>query len=131
MKLNNRLIIIVGPSTTGKSTLAKKINEESPEKSVIISHDEVLKKVNRNQSQDAINLQFRLKLIEQIAKAINDSSNKLIILDTLNYDSQALLAVLSIIRIFIKYTGGITLIKMNIPLELHKKYIFKRAKVIS
>ena len=121
MKLNNRLIIIVGPSTTGKSTLAKKINEESPEKSVIISHDEVLKKVNRNQSQDAINLQFRLKLIEQIAKAINDSSNKLIILDTLNYDSQALLAVLSIIRIFIKYTGGITLIKMNIPLELHKK----------
>lgn len=37
-------------------------------------------------------------------------------------------AFLFIIRNFINYTDGITLIKMNPPLELHKKYILERAK---
>lgn len=128
MKLNNRLVIIVGPSTTGKTTLSKKISAEFPEKSIIISHDEVLARINKNQAQDAINLQFRLRFIEQITRAISDSSNKLIILDTLNFNSQALSAVLYTIRIFIKYTDGITLIKMNLPLELHKEYIIRRSQ---
>lgn len=128
ININNRLILIVGPSTTGKTTVAKKINSEAPVKSVIISHDEVLKKVNKNQSQAQIDLDFRLSFIDDVTNAINNSSNELVILDTVNFNAQALFAILCIIRKGINYTGGITLIKMNPPLQLHKKCIIERAK---
>ena len=128
VNINNRLVLIVGPSTTGKTILSKKVKEDANVKSVVISHDEVLNKINKNQSQEQIDLSFRLALINQISDAINDYSNELIVLDTLNFDSKALFAFLFIIRNFINYTDGITLIKMNPPLELHKKYILERAK---
>lgn len=131
ININNRLVLIVGPSTTGKTTLSKRIKKEANVKSIIISHDEVLEKINKNQSQEQLDLNFRLTLIKEIAEAINDNSNELIILDTVNVDSKALLAVLLIIRMLINYTGGITLLKMNPPLELHKRYIFERAKTNS
>ena len=128
INLTNRLILIVGPSTTGKPNLAKKIKREAPANAVIISHDEVLRKINRKQSQAQIDLEFRLALIQQIFNAVNDLSNEYIILDTLNFNFQALFALLSIIRMGIKYTDGITLIKMNPSLELHKRFILSRAK---
>ena len=35
--IDSRIVIITGPSTTGKSTLANKILESSPVKAVVIS----------------------------------------------------------------------------------------------
>ena len=128
MDINNRVVLIIGPSSTGKTTLSKKIEEESPVKSVVISHDDVLEGINKNRSQDEINLDFRLTLIEKIFDAINDNSNELIILDTLNYDFQALNAVLMFLRMFINYEDGITLVKMNPPLDVHKRYILEKKK---
>lgn len=129
ININNRLVLIVGPSTTGKTTLSKKIEKESQMKSVIISHDEVLEKIDKNQSQKQIDEKFHLEFIHQICDAIDEQSNELIILDTLNFDSKALFSVLFILRMFINYADGITLIKMNPPLELHKKYVQERSKV--
>lgn len=50
VNINNRLVLIVGPSTTGKTILSKKVKEDANVKSVVISHDEVLNKINKNQS---------------------------------------------------------------------------------
>jgi len=125
--ISTRLVVIVGPSTTGKTTLAKKISSEFKGKSIIISHDDVVNKINKNQPQDKIDMQFRLLLIEQIKDAINDESNKLIILDTLNIGYQSLLAFLCIIKA-ICYSNEITLFKTDLPFNLHEKYIRERAK---
>jgi len=110
-----------------KTTLAKKISSEFKGKSIIISHDDVVNKINKNQPQDKIDMQFRLLLIEQIKDAINDESNKLIILDTLNIGYQSLLAFLCIIKA-ICYSNEITLFKTDLPFNLHEKYIRERAK---
>lgn len=126
VNINNRIVLIIGPSTTGKTTLSKKINEESQVKSKIISHDGVLNTINKNQSQEKIDMEFKLEFIKQISDAVKDSSNELIILDTLNIRTQGLMAILLTLKML--GDDGITLIKMHPTLDLHTKYIIQRAK---
>lgn len=129
INIDNRVVLIVGPSTTGKTTLSKRIQEESSRKSVIISHDEVLKTINQSQTKEAFDTDFRLTLLKRISDAIADTSNELIILDTLNFDLKALFAFLYLVRGYIGYNESMTLIKMFPPLELHVEYILERAKL--
>ena len=49
--IDSRIVIITGPSTTGKSTLANKILESSPVKAVVISHDAIANEINDKQSE--------------------------------------------------------------------------------
>ena len=39
--LETRIVIITGPSTTGKSTLARSIKESSKINTLVISHDDI------------------------------------------------------------------------------------------
>lgn len=66
VNINNRMVLIVGPSSTGKTTLARKIKQEFDKKAIIISHDETLKRINRQQPQEKIDLEYRLTLIKEI-----------------------------------------------------------------
>lgn len=125
LDITNRLVLICGPTTSGKTTLANRIKNESPVSSIVISHDEVLAKVNKNQSQEKIDYEFRMRFISEINAAIC-SDYSLIILDTLNIRNKALTSVLIILRALLKYTDEITLIKMNLPMDLQKEFILKR-----
>ena len=46
IQISNRLVIIVGPSTSGKTTLSHKMKKDFDGNSIIISHDVVLDKIN-------------------------------------------------------------------------------------
>ena len=46
--LETRIVIITGPSTTGKSTLARSIKESSKINTLVISHDDIASIVNQN-----------------------------------------------------------------------------------
>ncbi len=126
--IDSRLVLVVGPPTAAKTMLSQKIQKEANVKSVIISHDKVMKTTNKDQSRGKIDLDYRVKFIKEIFGAIKDESNKLIIIDTLYFDSNALYALLIIIRAHINYFDKITLIKMSLPLRLHARYISERAK---
>lgn len=128
INIKNRLVLIIGPSTTGKTNLSKKIKREANKKSIIISHDDVLKDIDQSLPQEQRDYVFRLEFIRQIAEAIEDKTNELIILDTVNVKSQSLMAVLLIIRMVIGYTGELSLIKMNLSPEQHKRYVLKRSE---
>ena len=122
MKIKTRIILIVGPSSQGKTTLAKRLKKELSGRNVVISHDEVLAEVNKNQSQDGIDLQFRLLLINKICDAVDDSRNDHIILDTVNIGNKNLMAFLLLIRMSLSVNVTITLIKLNIPEILNLEY---------
>lgn len=123
INIDNKLVIIIGPSSMGKSTLAKKMQDDFDGNAVIISHDDILEQTDKNQDQDSMNLEFRLRFFDAVGEAVHNKSNDLVILDTLNFNAQALFAVLMYTRRYLNYMGGITVIKMNLPLDLHKKYI--------
>lgn len=126
INISDRIVLIVGPTSSGKTTFAKRIKSLSNFETVIISHDEVLSKVDKHQSQEKIDMDFRLLLLSEINTAIKNKDIKLIILDTLNITNNALFAVLNIIKVFFNYSMDITLIKFDIPLQLHLDYCKNR-----
>jgi len=117
------LAIIVGPSSQGKSSLAKQIQDAFSGNSVQISHDEIVQSIDPNQPQQNIDNEYRQRIIDLVTQATWDESVDLIILDTVNIRSSALEAFLFLITIFGRDTlDDITLIKMNIPLETNLVY---------
>lgn len=133
INITDRIIILVGPTSSGKSTLAKRIKESTKQKTVIVSHDEILSTINRCQSQEKIDFEFRNKFLEELNAVIGDLSNKFIVLDTMNIDGQALFAFLMLIinlENFSEYRDLITLLKVNVPMEKHLKYFEKRKSIM-
>ena len=76
--IKNRIVIITGPSTSGKTTLAKKIKEMSPVKTVIIAHDDIAAMIDQNKTEDEKNDDFWAMLIEKIGESLEDSENYII-----------------------------------------------------
>ena len=70
INIKNRVCVLIGPTTGGKTTLAHRIQKEFEGKSVIVSHDEVLKEIPKNQSQYDINTQFRIALLNRGRKPV-------------------------------------------------------------
>lgn len=79
--IDSRIVIITGPSTTGKSTLANKILESSPVKAVVISHDAIADEINDKQSEREKSEEFYIRLVNKVFAALRNSENKLIIFD--------------------------------------------------
>ncbi len=123
--IHNRIVLIVGPTTSGKSTMAKKIQEQFQGTSVIVSHDEVFYKVNQNQPQYAIDLEFQILYISAIKEAILDQQNQLVIIDGMELLYKNVLETLNHLR-EIGYEDRITLLKTDLPIDLHLLFCEQR-----
>ena len=120
--LNNRLCILIGPTTSGKTTLSKRIKDEFSENCKVISHDGVLSKIPKNQSQNQIDFQFRITLLKEIASALEDTSNKLVVLDTINILHENFTAFVMGLRALLNYNDEITILKMDVDLSLRQEF---------
>ena len=119
--IDNRIVIITGPSTTGKSTLANKILESSPVKAVVISHDAIAGEINDKQSEREKSEELYIRLVNKVFAALRNSENKLIIFDVPGINANYIYSLLQIIEMANHYHDNITLIKINLPLETHLK----------
>ncbi len=126
IKFNNRLVIINGPSCSGKTTLADRIQAEYKGKCVVICHDDILGFVDKNQPQEKIDEDFHHYFLAVICGALEEESIDLVVLDTLNVGIKQLLTFITVIKGFSNYQDLITLIKMNIDTKLHDEFIAKR-----
>lgn len=122
MKIKTRMVLIIGPSSQGKTTLAKRLEKELSGKNVVISHDDVLSEIDKNQPQFFIDMDFRMLLLEKISEAVHDTHNKHIILDTVNIGKANLAAFIMLIKSYVSDKVTITLIKLNIPEGLNIEY---------
>ncbi len=123
--INHRVVLVVGPTTSGKSTMSRKIRDGFSGTSVIVSHDEVLLGVNQNQPQNVIDLEFRLQYLNRIQEAVSNQKNQLIIIDSFNIGSQNLQAVLLFLQL-LGYHDKVTLLKTDLPFSLHTEFCMKR-----
>ena len=119
--IDSRIVIITGPSTTGKSTLANKILESSPVKAVVISHDAIAGEINDKQSEREKSEELYIRLVNKVFAALRNSENKLIIFDVPGINANYIYSLLQIIEMANHYHDNITLIKINLPLETHLK----------
>ena len=119
--IDSRIVIITGPSTTGKSTLANKILESSPVKAVVISHDAIADEINDKQSEREKSEELYIRLVNKVFAALRNSENKLIIFDVPGINANYIYSLLQIIEMANHYHDNITLIKINLPLETHLK----------
>lgn len=126
IKITNRLVIINGPSCSGKSTLADRIQEEYSGKCAIIGHDDILSFVDKNQPQEKIDEDFRDIYLGTICNALGMPEIDLLVLDTFNIEIKRLLAFISAIRLFGNYNDQINLIKMNVDSNIHDEFMKKK-----
>lgn len=128
IKIKNRLVIINGPSCSGKTTLAKRIQDEynGNGQCAIIGHDDILAFVDKNQSQDKIDKDFHNYYLGTICNALSMPEIELLVLDTLNIEIKRLIAFISVIRGVAPYTDPITLIKMDVDGNIHDEFIRMR-----
>lgn len=114
-----RVLVIVGPTSSGKTTLAKKLQTQFlPKKAVVISHDDIVNQISHSNfvNQEQQNMQFRIKLIMDIKNAVSSPENDLIIVDTLNVSSTALSAFLILLNFFIPgFSTKSILLKVQLP----------------
>ena len=121
IKPGDRILLIVGPTSSGKTTLAHKLRDQipSPKKAVVISHDDIVQEIANNIHEPKQRDQkFRVMLIERVTKAVADPKNDFIILDTVNISKTALNAFLVILNILIpSFSSQCVLLKTWIPKE--------------
>lgn len=128
INIENRIIIITGPSTTGKTTLAKMIKESSPVQTTIVSHDAIASKIDAKLSEELRQEEFYVKMLTEISNALIHQENKLIIFDVPGIDRNYIFSLLDIIETVNHYNDEITLIKTNLPLKIHQELMQLRAR---
>lgn len=124
--IKNRIVIITGPSTSGKTTLAKKIREMSPVKTVIIAHDDIAAMIDQNKTEDEKNEDFWAMLIEKIGESLEDSENKLVVFDVLGIEDVYIYSLLQMIELVSSCYDDVTMIKMNLPVAKHLEFVKSR-----
>lgn len=124
--IKNRIVIITGPSTSGKTTLAKKIKEMSPVKTVIIAHDDIATMIDQNKTEDEKNEDFWAMLIEKIGESLEDSENKLVVFDVLGIEDVYIYSLLQMIELVSSCYDDVTMIKMNLPVAKHLEFVKSR-----
>jgi len=97
--INHRVVLIIGPTTSGKSTMSQKIVKGFSGTSTIVSHDDVLLTVDQNQPQNVIDLEFRIRYLNQIQEAVLNKENQLIVIDSFNIGKQNVEAVLTFLQL--------------------------------
>ncbi len=123
--INHRVVLLIGPTSSGKTTLSYKLKKTAPVPTKIISQDEVVRSVI---DQDTCGMLFstaiRKKYGTLLREAIKDQEGLIVLdmLDTRKFDVYA-----SIFRIIRNgYFGKITLLKMYLPLDLQLEFCKQR-----
>lgn len=119
--INPGSVIICGPTSTGKTTLAKRIRTEMPwPECELVSHDEVLGIVQETvTSQEEINHFFKILCYELIAGAIKDGAP--LIYEGKYVEVNRLCAFLAV-QMELDPKRSICLIKMAPSLKIQQKY---------
>lgn len=119
------LIILVGPTASGKSTFANRLKAAAPHDTVIISGDKILEKIDKTQTDAQIDEEFKLKFMEEL-KSIHNPKDKFIVFDMIHTIRDITLQFMMwLIWCIVKFET-ITIIKFDLPLELQIEYSKKR-----
>ena len=124
--IKNRIIIITGPSTSGKTTLAKKIKEMSPVNTEIIAHDDIAVMIDQTKTDAEKNDDFWAMLIEKIGNSLENSENKLVVFDVLGVEDVYIYSLLRMIELVNSCYDDVTMIKMNLSVDKHLKFVKSR-----
>jgi len=123
--INHRVVLIIGPTTTGKTTLSYKLQKEAPVPTTIISQDDVVKSViNQENCRMPVSTAIRKKYSFLLRESIKNPE-ELIVLDMLNIHVFDVFE--TIFRIKRQgHVGKITLLKMNLPFKLQDQFCGQR-----
>lgn len=123
--INHRMVLIIGPTTSGKTTLSYKLKKTAPVSTSIISQDEVVHSVI---DQDTCGMLFSTAIRKKYGSLLREAIKKpeeLIVLDMLNIHIFDLFQTMFRIKKQ-GYFGKITLLKMNLSFELHDEFCGQR-----
>lgn len=121
IQINNQMIIIIGPTTSGKTTLAYKIQEQYHAPSKVISQENILKQEELNQSQEALDSVLHQQMASAVQDAFHENKDQLIILDTLNIGMDSVSDLISTIKAT-DYFRKFTLLKSYPSIQLHRTF---------
>lgn len=124
--IKNRIVIITGPSTSGKTTLAKKIKEMSPVNTAIIAHDDIAVMIDQTKTNAEKNDDFWAMLIEKIGNSLENPENKLVVFDVLGVEDVYIYSLLRMIELVNSCYDEVTMIKMNLSVAKHLKFVKSR-----
>lgn len=126
LESNKGLVIICGPTTTGKTGIARKIlaNYEG-NNGEFISYSDIWKKVNKNQNKVKREIEFSKKISTTLRNAIERKN--FIVLETTILADTELYSLLTAVRI-LGFSKKITLILIDLDEETHINYLNNRKK---
>lgn len=129
INIENRLVVICGPTTSGKTTLTNRIKKEFSGNCKIIAHDDIISRLPKFINEKAQSQMFMNILLQELYKALDDESIDLIVLESIIYlMDQQLMLLLDTLE-DMDYCDRVTLIKMHIPIELQIEYCQRRKKL--
>lgn len=116
------MVLLIGPTTSGKTILSYQIKKTAPVPVQVISQDEVLRSVMRQDAGEiSTYLRFSQRFIFSLREKIKSHQAFLIVLDMLNIRLFDVYRTILLIK-GLGYFGKITLLKMDLPFELHSKF---------
>lgn len=138
LQIQDGLVFICGPSTSGKTTLAQKIYEKAPYRNKVwISHDRILVDFIKTHgySEEAFydglpeedDAEFRGSIIKALIEAF--SQRKFVVFEGLYCDAENDAERLGDFLCHIPFFGlerPITLLKMLLPYDLHSQFLHNR-----
>lgn len=122
INITTRIVLLVGPSSTGKTTLAKKlIWQASSLNPTLISQDDIINSFPQKLSPDQREQVSKNLLIKKISAALYDQSAKLIVFDTGNISNSSLSNFLKTIHCIAgnDVLVEVTLLKLQIAKQKH------------
>lgn len=119
-------VVICGPTSTGKTTLSKRILDEMPWQGCeLISHDEVLREVWRpNMPQPQIDMEFQTSCFDLLSSAMKRDAP--IIYEGKYYEKERLYAFLLLLSMM-DPMRPICLIKMATGAKMQRKFARQRS----
>lgn len=128
INIEDRIVVITGPTTTGKSTLAAMIKATSPVKTTIISHDKIRMRIKQNQTEEEKMAEISSRLMASMFDALTNPEINLVIFDIPRIEEKYVSSLLAMIELINQYDDDITIIKTNIPLQIHCELMRSRIK---
>ena len=123
--IHHRIVLLLGPTTSGKTTLSYKLKKTAPVATTIISQDDVVDTVTHQKHGEILDSIAIRKRYNSLIKESIKKPEELIVLDMLNIHLfEAWETILRIRRQ--GYFGKITLLKMDLPFQLQSEFCKQR-----